>query len=163
VAARLHDEGVRVAGFVQVPRRTSSRVSGYDLQRLGSKTRLPLARRRAPGGAGPVLAYSSFQFQVESFARARAWLVRDARRAEVLVLDGISTREADGGGHFEALAWASRLSTPLLVVACVRRDRIAAVVDKLGLAGRVVDLLDTNEAVAGPAAIERAIVAAVRA
>ena len=159
---RLRKEGVRVGGFIQVPKRIRSRVAGYDLKRLIGNKRLSLARRDAPLGAGPVLAYRSFQFREDSFAKAREWLERDAVDADVLVLDGVSTRESQGAGHFEALVWASRHPAPVLVLACVRRDRVAAIVDKLGLAGRLIALMEAPTDGASEEAFGVSLVAAAR-
>jgi putative molybdopterin biosynthesis protein len=159
---RLRKEGIRVGGFIQVPKRIRSRVAGYDLKRVIGNKRLSLARREASIGAGPVLAYRSFQFREDSFAKAREWLERDAVDADVLVLDGVSTRESQGGGHFEALAWASRLPAPVFVLACVRRDRIAAIVDKLGLAGRLVAVLEAPTDAASADAFGVSLVAVAR-
>ena len=161
-AARLREDGLRVGGFVQVPKRTRTRVIGYDLQRVGDNKRIPLARRGSTVGAGPVLAYRSFQFREDAFVKARDWLANEAGLADVLVLDGVSTRESQGGGHFEALAWATRLPSNALVVACMRRDRIAATVDKLGLTGRLVALLEAPVDADEEEAFGASIVAAAR-
>ena len=82
--AGLRKEGIRVGGFVQVPKRIRSRVAGYDLKRVIGNKRLCLAHREAPIGTGPVLAYRSFQFREDSFVKAREWLERDAVDADVL-------------------------------------------------------------------------------
>jgi nucleoside-triphosphatase THEP1 len=161
-AARLRREGFRVGGFVQVPKRTRASVVGYDLQRVIGKTRVPLARRKAPVAASPVLSYKAFQFQEDTFVKAREWLARDVVHADVLVLDGVSTRESLGGGHFEALAWASRLPASVLVVACVRSDRVARIVTNLGLADRHVTVLDAATDRVSEEALEASIVAAAR-
>ena len=47
--------------------------------------------------------------------------------------DGLSTLEAHGAGHFEALAWACRQRERKVFVLCVRRDQFPSILQRLGV------------------------------
>lgn len=132
LVAELRQLPLRVGGFLELPHRSSRGVDGYDLRRLGGSSRIALARRAARSADAAAGSYARFSFRPAAFARAWSWLQRDVRDADVLVVDGISSREAQGGGHLEALAWACRAPEARLVVVCVRADQLPAVRQRLG-------------------------------
>jgi nucleoside-triphosphatase THEP1 len=133
LVAELRRQTLRVGGFLELPSRSRRGVQGYDLRRVSRSSRIPLARRvpRARG-ANPG-SYSRFSFRPGAFARAFSWLQQDVRRADVLMIDGISSLEAQGGGHLDALAWACQLREAKVLVVCVRSDQLPTVLQRLGL------------------------------
>jgi molybdate-binding protein/nucleoside-triphosphatase THEP1 len=132
IARGLTRRGLRVSGFLQRPHRVRSKLTGYDLQQIGKASRLPLARRSTSSPTTKDAAYSGFDFRPEAFARAFDWLKRDLPLSDVLVLDGISSLEAGGGGHFNALTWACGLLERKVFLLCVRSDQRATIFQKLG-------------------------------
>ncbi len=144
----IQARGVRIGGFLELPRRSGAGVIGYDLIRVGRSRRVVVAKRSPPptpdGGQ-----YSRFHFLPSGFDRAWGWLRADARHSDVLVLDGISTLEANGEGHFKALAWACSLAANKTVLMCARRDQALHVLQRLGIDDRAVLQADL-EACADP-------------
>jgi excisionase family DNA binding protein len=129
LAADLTRLGLRVAGFVRVPRRGRGGVQGYDLKRLGRPGRVPLARREAASGGS---SYARFAFRAGAFRTAAGWLKSDGAHADVLVIDGAGALEAGGGGHLATLVWACRRVGRTAVVLCVREDHLPTILQRLG-------------------------------
>ncbi len=119
--AALEDAELRVGGFRQESVGTPGRrhSGGYDLVRVGSEERVPLARKSAE----PELC--DWAFAAESFERARGWLQEpcDVHFATAGRL------EAAGRGHWPAIARAAQ--RPGLLVLSLRPGVLAAIALRL--------------------------------
>lgn len=73
----------------------------------------------------------SFAFDVAALGRVRSWVERDARAADVVVIDEVSKLEAARGGHHDAVVAA--LAGRALPLLCVRADQLFHVMERFGL------------------------------
>ena len=157
IAAALLAERVRVAGFAQEPVEQDAERTGYELRRLESRERRPVARRATAEPADGECAFCSLYFDENAFAAAREWIREDAGHAEVLLIDGVSKLEAAGRGHAGALREALRHSS--LVVLAVRPEQLFAIMERFDLPEPIATLEDTSdEALASFAAMVAAAV-----
>jgi nucleoside-triphosphatase THEP1 len=138
IARELEGRGLTVGGVVQEAiERDGARV-GYVARRVGAAARgagaadeVVLARKGAPDAGGADVAFCSFVFDSDAFARAREWVALAARDADVVVVDEISKLEVAGQGHHDAVRDAlGGRALPLLVV---RADQLFGVVERFEL------------------------------
>lgn len=154
----LRQAGVRAAGFVQVRLRDDEGRKRYDVMRLGTGARLPLALP-APPAKTPEDAGCSLVFREEVFEIARRWLEEDAPGAKVLVVDSIGKVELEGKGNAAALAWALGRPDDVVVLFCTRRSQLSQVFERFPLGDAMVAGLELP---AGPGEIDAFKAALIR-
>jgi nucleoside-triphosphatase THEP1 len=143
-AELLRDKGVRVGGFLQLPREDELGRKWYDLLRLSRGQKMVLA---GPA-SGPAVeevgktSLCSFVFHDETFAAAQAWVQEDSATADVLMIDEVSKLEVGGKGHHDAVVTALGAAGASVVVLCIRADQLFYVVDRFGLQDDAVGVLE---------------------
>ncbi len=159
----LRQQGLSIAGFVQVPRRRKGEVIGYEVSRLAGASRKVLARRvRSSGKNKNKNTRISFRFESPAFTDALGWLQADSPSAQIVVIDGSGALEGRGAGHYQSLVWALRLKTPKVIIATIRRDQYATISQRLGLGPRRLSVLEVAEGETQRAALAQTIVEASR-
>jgi nucleoside-triphosphatase THEP1 len=153
----LRKAGVRTAGFVQVRFRDGEGRKLYDVMRLTTGARLPLAIP-APPPKTPEEAGCSLVFRNDSFDIARRWLEEDAPGAKVLVVDNIGKTELEGKGNAAALAWALERPDDVVVLFCTRRNQLSQVFERFSLSDAMVAGLELPAAASEIDAFKAALV-----
>jgi len=133
LVSRLRQRGVEVGGFVQVKETSNEGRPRYDLMRLRTGERIPLAGERPLAGRDDSAYFCSLAFQMDSFAVSRKWLEDDASHADVLFVGDVSKLEVVGEGHHATLTWALALEPPKVISICARSEQLFYIVEKLGL------------------------------
>lgn len=158
----LRNAGVRAAGFVQVRFRDEEGRKLYDVMRLQTGERLPLAKP-APPAKTPEEAGCSLVFCEGSFDVARRWLEEDAPGAKVLVVDNIGKTELEGKGNAAALAWALGRPDDVVVLFCTRRSQLSQVFERFPLGDAMVAGLELPASAGEIDAFKAALIQSVRA
>ncbi len=136
VIGRLTARGVRVAGILAPGYLADGRRTGFDIVRLATGERKPLAREEERV-AGLHARWSRFAFSAEGLALGHKALGEDARGADVVVIDEVGPFELSGGGWADALdALVATPAGAMLLV--VRESVVDAVKAKWGSAESVV-------------------------
>jgi nucleoside-triphosphatase THEP1 len=132
----LRARGLRVGGILAPGLLEDGRRTGFDLVNLGTGESAPLARERA-GEAGRHAQWGRFSFSPDGLALGQKALGRDARTADVVVVDEVGPFELAGGGWSAALdALARDHAGPVVLV--VRASIVDAVKGRWGSADTVV-------------------------
>lgn len=138
----LQAAGVNVGGFLQAKRVDEEQRKNYDLVRLPSLQRLPLAQEALYANAAADVTFCALRFDNDAFRRALEWIDAARHEAEVLFVGDISKVEVGGGGHCKAVSTALAMPDTTLAVLCVRADQLFYVVEKFGLGDDVVACLE---------------------
>lgn len=133
LAKRFVQVGVSVGGFAQVRDRKPEGFQRYELMRLRTGERVPLAGDQLLPGRTDGEYFCSLAFQMDSFAVARRWLEADAKVADVLFIGDVSKFEVARRGHFAALTWALALESPKVISISARSDQLFYIVEKFGI------------------------------
>jgi nucleoside-triphosphatase THEP1 len=142
VAGRLAAAGVQVGGFLEQMYEEEPGRKRIHLVRVATGEELALGRTGDVRDETAQQAVCSLVFDTAVFARARSWVEEDARRAGVLLLDGLGRLELRKQGHHEAIAHA--LASAALTVLSVRDEHLFDAMETLGL-GEPVAALNTDE------------------
>lgn len=131
VVEALWRHGVVPGGFCQeVIDGEGTGPAGYRLRRLATGERLDVAVRGGPGcDCGDRIC--DYTFDPDAMARARGWIVDDARDHPVLVIESVNRLEVAGRGH--AAAVDAALASGRIVILMARAERVAAMVERFGL------------------------------
>ncbi|MGI5862050.1 MAG: nucleoside-triphosphatase [Myxococcales bacterium] len=123
-ARQLADQGLAVAGIVQLARREAGRALDYRLQEVSSGEERPFASR-APEGHGFVFDAAGWSWARERIDRARAG-------ADVVIVDELGRLEGRGEGHLPALLAPSEAERARLWIVAVREDAADEIERRLG-------------------------------
>lgn len=133
----LQQRGVQLFGFVQPAEIGETGKTGFRVRDVHSFREALLARRVGPeeGQHG-----TPFVFDARGFALARQALA-EASTGCVLVADELGPVELRGAGHWPALRRALARRPPAVLLLGVRRQLVAALLDRLAAeSARVVDV-----------------------
>jgi nucleoside-triphosphatase THEP1 len=134
IVVRLHEVGVPVRGFLQLPLWREGRKDGFSLRDLSSGEEAPLARRAADdrGQHG-----TPFLFDAAGFKLARQ-ATRSLPAGTVLVVDEVGAVELRGAGHWPALRRALAHRGLAAVLLSMRRPVVPAFLALLRASSPVV-------------------------
>lgn len=136
VVEGLLTAGLSVGGFVREPVEVDGVRTGHVVRRFATGETLSVSAS-SPTPA-TTESFCGFHFDGAAFDRAREWLLADAARADVVVVDEVSKLEVAGRGHHAAVV--DVLSGQALVVLVVRADQLFHAVERFSLEEPVATL-----------------------
>ncbi|MCL2013171.1 MAG: hypothetical protein FWG75_10355 [Cystobacterineae bacterium] len=142
IVERLKAFGIRSAGFTQQKHTDEEGKKHYELVRLHSEEKSPLACEGAAAKEANEELFCSMVFHNNSFAKVQKWIEEDGGEAELLLFCGIGKLEAFDKGHCQLVERVLERQDTLILF-CVRASHLSYLMERFELPeDKMVDALE---------------------